>query len=298
MSNFEKVVEKYKEIQLRACSILEKCDTKSRFSNDNWTKDIGFGTTNVINKGAKIEKGAINFSRVSGECTPAMAKTLGKQGKTFSATGVSSIFHPTNPFVPIIHMNIRYFEINTGECWFGGGIDLTPHYVDISEAKVFHSKLKDICDKYNPSFYNNFKKNADDYFYIKHRSENRGIGGIFFDHLKPSDKNGFDSLLNFTLELGLQYPNIYSKILDSKSSLPYDENEIEWQNVRRSRYVEFNLIYDRGTKFGLETNGNTESILVSMPPNAQWVYNHSVKSNSNEEKTMNFLKKEINWLEL
>lgn len=296
MSQFIQIAESFSTVQQRACEIIEKCDTQSIFSADTWSKEIGSGITRVIQNGDKIEKGAINFSKVQGECTPAMNKTLGTQGEKYSATGVSSIFHPKNPWAPIIHMNIRYFELNTGEHWFGGGIDLTPHYIDDVEATFFHSRIKEVCDAFNPSFYAIFKKQADDYFYLPHRNETRGVGGIFFDHLKSNDQNNFNDLLNFTLKLGELYPVLYAEILESKSKLPYTQSEIDWQLLRRSRYVEFNLIYDRGTKFGLESNGNTESIMLSMPPTASWSYNYLPKANSNEEKTMNSLKKGINWL--
>ena len=296
MSHFNQVAEKFLNIQERACEIIETCDGKSLFSRDSWQKEIGSGLTRVMQFGDKVEKGAINFSKVQGKCTPTMNKTLGTDGEMFSATGVSSIFHPKNPWTPIIHMNIRYFELNTGEHWFGGGIDLTPHYVDVDEAANFHTQIKAVCDAFHPEFYADFKKQADDYFYLLHRNETRGVGGIFFDHLKPNTLYNFNTLLNFTLKLGELYPVLYGEILENKSKIPYTQNEVDWQHLRRSRYVEFNLIYDRGTKFGLESGGNTESILLSMPPSATWAYNYTPNVNSNEEKTMNFLKKGINWL--
>lgn len=296
MNKFNKVVEQYQQIQNKACRILSECDGEAIFSKDEWTKEIGKGLTRVITNGAKIEKGAINFSKVSGIFNQQMAKTIGVEGSNFSATGVSSIFHPQNPFSPIIHMNIRYFELDSGVYWFGGGIDLTPHYVDENQARYFHSQLKKVCDRYNINFYQDFKQQADNYFFIEHRDESRGVGGIFFDHLNSNSDLSFDELFEFTLELGLLYPKMYAEILDTTSSLQYEADQKEWQNYRRSRYVEFNLIYDRGTKFGLESNGNAESILVSMPPEAKWIYNYNVKPNSNEEKTMNFLKKGINWV--
>lgn len=296
MSNFNKVANHYQQIQEEACAILEQTEEKVVFSRDNWSKEIGEGLTRVIQGGDKIEKGAINFSKVAGAFSPQMAKTIGADGSHFEATGVSSIFHPKNPFSPIIHMNIRYFELDTGLCWFGGGIDLTPHYIDTKQVAGFHHRIKKLCDQFNTEYYPNFKKQADDYFFLKHRNETRGVGGVFFDHLKPTAKNNFNDLLNFTLALGKLYPEIYSELLKDTSHLSYNSGNKDWQDYRRSRYVEFNLIYDKGTKFGLESAGNAESILVSMPPQAKWLYNYNPKKESLEEKTMKFLKKGINWL--
>lgn len=298
MSRFKEVATIFEKVQSEACDILENCDGGASFSQDKWSKDIGGGLTRVIQNGNKIEKGAINFSKVSGDFTPQMKKTIGSDGGKFSATGVSSIFHPKNPYSPIIHMNVRYFELDSGECWFGGGIDLTPHYIDTDEAKHFHKEVKKICSKNHKNFYGKFKAQADDYFYINHRKETRGIGGIFFDHEKPSRQQSFDLLLNFCVDIGELYPSIYSELLNKTYNISFGEAEIEWQSLRRSRYVEFNLVYDRGTKFGLESNGNTESILVSMPPTANWQYNHNPKNHSKEEKTMKLLKKGINWVNL
>ena len=292
------ISEQYQEIQKNACRIIEENDGKGKFSEQKWNKDIGFGITRVMQNGSFIEKAAINFSHVSGKYKPQMARMAGKSGETFAATGVSSIMHPFNPHAPVIHMNIRYFELNNGQRWFGGGIDLTPHYVDKKEAAYFHSQLKKLCDSFDIQYYTKFKPWADDYFFLQHRNETRGIGGIFFDLLEPADDQEMEKLFHFTSELGKLYPLLYSELFTKKSTLPFTKEEKEWQLLRRGRYAEFNLIYDRGTKFGLESNGNTESILVSLPPQANWTYNYQAKPNSREIETLQLLKKDIDWIKL
>jgi len=298
MEKAQQIASLYSEIQKKICSVLEEAEQTVLFTNDKWEKEIGSGLTCVIQNGATIEKGGVNYSFVQGSVTPGMEKLLDEKANQYSATGISSIMHPVNPFVPIIHMNIRHFSLDNGTEWFGGGIDLTPHFVDIAEAKAFHQELKTICDKYSDIFYPRFKKWADDYFFIPHRNETRGIGGIFFDRIMPGNKISFDQLLDFTLALGNAYPRIYSEILRKKSKLDFTESDKKWQQIRRGRYIEFNLIYDRGTKFGLESNGNTESILISLPANASWEYNYTPEADSLENLTRQFLKKDIDWLNL
>lgn len=297
MSNFNTVTAHYRKIQEEACAILEQCETSATFTRDPWNKKIGQGLTRIIQGGDKIEKGAINFSEVEGQVSNQMAQALEIEGSCFKATGVSSIFHPKNPFSPIIHMNIRYFELDNGNCWFGGGIDLSPHYIDRKQAGYFHRSIKKVCDDFNADYYALFKKQADEYFYLTHRNETRGVGGIFFDHLKPVTKQNFNELLNFTVQLGALYPRLYSQLLDDTYSAEYQQKNKDWQDIRRSRYVEFNLLFDRGTKFGLESGGNTESILASMPPQAKWAYNFEPDKDSYEEETLSLLKKGINWLQ-
>ena len=174
------------------------------------------------------------------------------------ATGVSIVIHPISPLVPIIHMNIRYFEMSNGTYWFGGGIDLSPHYIDTDDAQYFHRQLKDLCDSYHPDYYPRFKTWADDYFYIPHREETRGVGGIFFDRLMADADMPFPKLLSFVEEVGYLFPKIYRYFMNKHSAKPYGEKELQWQALRRGRYVEFNLVWDAGTKFGLDTNGRTE----------------------------------------
>lgn len=298
MRKIEQIATLYAELQLRICNILAKADGKASFEENRWENEIGSGMTCVIKNGNAIEKGGVNYSYVSGNVTTQMEKILGEKADRYSATGISSIMHPINPHVPIIHMNVRYFELDNGRGWFGGGIDLTPHYVDVSEARAFHLVLNAICGKYSDLFYPRFKKWADDYFFLPHRGETRGVGGIFFDRLIPDSTCSFEQLLSFTAELGNAYPEIYSEIVKKKSTRVFSETEKKWQKIRRGRYVEFNLICDRGTKFGLESGGNTESILISLPADAAWEYNYATAPGSAEDRTLKLLKKNIDWVNL
>ncbi len=273
----EQIADIYSGLQKEICRTLEQADGKAVFEVNKWEKDLGSGITCVIRNGAVIEKGGVNFSFVEGKFNSQMEKLLGEKANHYAATGISSIMHPINPHVPIIHTNVRYFTLDNGTEWFGGGIDLSPHYIDVTEARNFHIALKRICDGYNPDFYPQFKKWADDYFFISHRNETRGIGGIFFDRLKPGKKIGFEQLLAFTTDVCYAYANLYAAIVKEKKAKVYTSEQKAWQELRRGRYVEFNLVYDRGTKFGFESNGNTEAILVSLPATASWEYNHEVK---------------------
>jgi coproporphyrinogen III oxidase len=306
----------FQGLQTRICEALEKADGKATFQIDTWErKGGGGGTSRVIENGNIIEKGGVNFSAVFGESPAQMLKLMKLEPADFFATGVSIVLHPKNPLVPIIHMNVRYFEMSNGMYWFGGGIDLTPHYVFDEDAKFFHESLKDACDRHHKSYYPEFKKKADDYFYIPHRKETRGVGGIFFDHLKEvntgevntgevntgevnSEKGIFtkQDRWDFVREIGEAFAPIYTQIANKNKTLSFTKEQTEWQRIRRGRYVEFNLVCDRGTKFGLETDGRTESILMSLPPEANWQYAHEPKKGSEEEKTLSLLKKGIDWV--
>lgn len=296
----EEVTAWLKSLQDNICNELQKVDGKSAFKEDLWTrKEGGGGRTRVIQDGAVIEKGGVNFSAIHGKVPDFLAKELKIDrltDQTFYATGVSIVIHPVSPMVPIIHMNVRYFEIDENTRWFGGGIDLTPHYVVEEDGRYFHESLKKICDSHHPSYYPEFKKWADDYFFIKHRNETRGIGGVFFDHLKPNDEFSAQQRFDFIQSIGNSFAPVYSSLINKNKNLPYGEKEKQWQLLRRGRYVEFNLVYDRGTKFGLETNGRIESILMSLPKDASWLYNFVPDKNSREEKTMTYFKKDINWV--
>jgi coproporphyrinogen III oxidase len=253
VNNSEEVAQIYSGLQSEICRVLEQADGQAVFEKDQWVKEIGYGTTCVIRNGDVIEKGGVNFSFVSGEFTPQMELLLGEKAESFAATGISSIMHPLNPFMPVIHMNVRYFSLDNGTRWFGGGIDLTPHYINAAEAGNFHRNLKNICDRYSPGYYPKFKKWADDYFFMPHRNETRGVGGIFFDRLKPDDTISFEQLLALTKDLAQLYPLIYRDILAGSKTKNYSETQKAWQELRRGRYAEFNLVYDRGTKFGFES---------------------------------------------
>lgn len=294
----EEIAHIYSRLQKEICRTLEQADGKAVFEENKWEKDIGSGITCVIRNGAAIEKGGVNFSYVGGDFTPQMERLLGEKASHYAATGISSIMHPVNPHVPIIHTNVRYFALDNGTEWFGGGIDLSPHYIDIPEARNFHRELKNICDRYSFDFYPHFKKWADDYFFIPHRNETRGIGGIFFDRLKPDAKINIEQLIAFTTDVGSAYANLYAQIVKEKNSKEYTSRQKEWQELRRGRYVEFNLVYDRGTKFGFESNGNTEAILVSLPATAAWEYNHEVNQGTAEYETLKLLRKDIDWVNL
>ncbi|MGB0369269.1 MAG: oxygen-dependent coproporphyrinogen oxidase, partial [Flavobacteriales bacterium] len=261
----------FRELQLHICSELEAEDGKAKFEEDNWERPGGGGGhTRVIQHGNVFEKGGVNFSAVHGELTEHIAKALSLETRKFYATGVSIVIHPINPFVPIIHMNVRYFELADGTYWFGGGIDLTPHYVQEEDAAFFHQQLKQTCDKSDLAYYPKFKQWADDYFYIKHRKETRGIGGIFFDRLKATKVKTKDDIWKFVQEVGQTFAPTYRALVAKNKDKAYAEENLQWRNLRRGRYVEFNLVYDKGTKFGLETDGRIESILMSLPENASW----------------------------
>jgi coproporphyrinogen III oxidase len=286
-------------LQESICSQLEGADGKGKFVPDVWTRPGGGGgISRVLVDGNIIEKGGVNFSAVWGKTPEPVLKTMNivDEHPDFFATGVSIVIHPHSPMVPIIHMNVRYFEMSSGQWWFGGGIDLTPHYVVEDDARFFHRTIKNLCDKHHELYYPEFKKWADDYFFIKHRNETRGVGGIFFDYLK--DEKGFtkQSRFDFVKDVGLSFAPLYTSLMKKNHSIPYGSQEKQWQSLRRGRYVEFNLVWDRGTKFGLDTDGRTESILMSLPPQANWVYNYQATVNSSEEKTLSLLRKGIEWV--
>ena len=287
----------YQQMQDYICKGLEEGDGQGKFVEDKWERSAGGGgRTRIFENGAIIEKGGVAFSAVHGPTPEKILSKLGLQQADFFATGVSIVLHPHSPMVPIIHMNIRYFEMENGVHWFGGGIDLTPHYIVPEDATYFHQKLKETCDAFDLDYYPKFKNWADDYFYLKHREETRGIGGIFYDRLSADSDEQFQSILDFSLALGRLFPEVYTYFMQKNSMLPFGPEEKVWQNLRRGRYVEFNLVWDAGTKFGLDTNGRTESILMSMPPQAEWTYMHQPKAGSREEFTLNHLKKGIDWL--
>lgn len=299
----DQIIAAYKSIQDEICSRLEQADGAGKFEEEIWEREGGGGgRTRILQNGNVIEKGGVNFSAVHGELPDAVKKAFKVDSNDFFATGVSIVMHPSNPWVPIIHMNIRYFEmpgsteVNTLR-WFGGGIDLTPHYVIDEDARYFHNFLKQTCDKFDTSFYTKFKTRADDYFFIKHRDETRGIGGIFYDRLQAAEDGlSWDKLFDFSVAVGNSFAPIYTELMERNRDKEYSDLQKEWQYQRRSRYAEFNLVYDAGTKFGLETNGRIESILMSLPPMAKWTYNYRPVEGSDEAITLNKLKKGFNWI--
>lgn len=285
----------FQGLQDRICAGISATDGGASFKEDKWLRPEGGGggRSRVLAKGVILEKAGVNFSAVEGPLHPKMVTSLNVTEEVeFFATGVSIVMHPENPWVPIIHMNVRYFELSNGEFWFGGGIDLTPHIIIPEQAKWFHEQLKEVCDRFDPNYYPKYKNWADDYFYSPHREETRGIGGIFFDYIKGDKETVFE----FVKAVGEAFEPIYSHLMRLNASKEYTQAEKEFQYIRRGRYVEFNLVHDRGTKFGLETNGRTESILMSLPPMAAWEYMYDSQVFPEGQKTFDLLKKGINWV--
>ncbi len=291
----EAIAEWFMGLQDRICAGLEAADGEGKFEEDKWNRPGGGGGRSRVIQGKIIEKGGVNFSAVHGDLPEKIRSALNLAEAQFFASGVSIVLHPHSPQVPIIHMNVRYFEMSNGTWWFGGGIDLTPHYVVDEDAQYFHQSLKNVCDAHHEIYYPKFKKWADDYFFVKHRNETRGIGGIFFDRLSGTDEFTKESRFEYVKAVGETFLPIYTHFMAKNSKIPFTEHEKQWQLLRRGRYVEFNLVWDRGTKFGLDTNGRTESILMSMPPVVNWVYNHQVEEGSAEAYTLSKLTKGIDW---
>ena len=291
-------------IQDEICEALCLID-ETDYREDIWEREEGGGgRSRVFSEGSVFEKAGVNVSVVYGTLEPEAAKAMGggqllaDEDLDFFATGVSLVLHPKNPMAPTVHANYRYFERGNGEkegsWWFGGGADLTPSYLFEEDAIHFHSTLKQVCDRHDVANYTKFKDWCDDYFHIPHRQEARGLGGIFFDDLRSHEK---EACFAFVTDCAESFLESYIPILERRKDIEYDEHHKDWQQVRRGRYVEFNLVYDRGTTFGLKTNGRIESILMSLPLTARWEYCHEVKPNSEEERMQTLLKNPINWIE-
>ncbi len=291
-------------VNLQNCitSKLEEKDGLSRFKEDIWKREEGGGgITRVIENGNVFEKGGVNVSKVHGKLPKDLRKQFGVEAGSFFACGLSLVLHPKNPFVPTVHANLRYFEMYNEKSeivnqWFGGGQDLTPYYLFDEDAMYFHTICKKTCDKHSLDLYPKFKKTCDEYFWNAHRNEARGIGGIFFDYLKENDQFSIEDRYSFVAEVGNNFLESYLPIIEKRNKIPYTKRNKKWQEIRRGRYVEFNLIYDRGTLFGLKTNGRIESILISLPPKVRWVYNYNHKKKTNESKLIKVLKKPKNWV--
>jgi len=296
-------------LQDQICNGLETVDGQAKFLEDIWTRpEGGGGRTRVIENGAVFVKGGVNISAVHGKLPEAMQKMFKVGEADFFACGLSLVMHPKNPMVPTVHANWRYFELydnvensspsgrSGGASWFGGGQDLTPYYLFEEDATHFHQTCKNACDKHNLDFYPKYKKQCDDYFWNAHRNEARGIGGLFFDYCKATDTMSMENWFNFVSEVGNSFLEAYVPIVEKRKNLPYTEIQKNWQEIRRGRYVEFNLVHDKGTLFGLKTNGRIESILMSLPPKVQWVYDHHPEKGSEEEKLVKVLENPKNWL--
>ncbi len=280
-------------LQNRICAALEETDGKAKFVEDQWQRaEGGGGKTRVIADGNVFEKGGVNTSIVFGDVSETMKSQLKVEGAKWFACGLSLVLHPVNPFVPTVHCNYRMFELYNQkdeviDCWFGGGTDLTPYYLFQEDAKHFHQTYKNVCDKFDLSFYPTFKKNCDDYFVNTHRNnERRGIGGIFYDYQKPSEDKDVNFWMNFSKACGDAFLPAYLPIVEKRKNSSFTAAQKYWQEIRRGRYVEFNLIHDRGTLFGLKTNGRTESILMSLPPTVRFQYNYQPEKGSEEEKLL------------
>ncbi|WP_373057302.1 oxygen-dependent coproporphyrinogen oxidase [Zunongwangia sp. H14] len=299
----EKFYQYIEELQDAITAKLEELDGKAKFKEDLWDRpEGGGGRTRVIENGEVFEKGGVNISAVHGPLAPAMQKYFKVGEVDFFACGLSLVLHPKNPMVPTVHANWRYFEMydkegNTIDQWFGGGQDLTPYYLFEEDAAHFHQVCKNACDKFKPEFYPEYKQKCDDYFWNSHRNEARGIGGLFFDYCKASEEMSIEKWYDFVTEVGDSFLNAYVPIVEKRKDLAYSEAQRNWQEIRRGRYVEFNLVHDKGTLFGLKTNGRIESILMSLPPQVQWVYDHHPQPGSEEEKLLKVLMEPRGWVE-
>ena len=306
----EDIVAYFKNLQDSICKGLEQADGKAKFAEDVWTREEGArpdepfgrggGRTRVIQNGNVFEKGGVNFSEVFGPAPDFLSKETGsenKSPKTFFASGVSLVIHPNNPYVPTSHANVRFFiaEKDGAEpvWWFGGGYDLTPYYGNEADVIHWHQTAKNACDPFGDHVYPRYKKWCDDYFHIKHRNEARGVGGLFFDDL---NEQGFDNSFAFLRAVGDSYVPAYQPILAARKHMPYGERERQFQLYRRGRYVEFNLVYDRGTLFGLQTGGRTESILMSLPPLVRWEYDFHPEAGSAEAELYEIFLPHRDWL--
>jgi len=293
------------KLQNQICLKLETADGKASFREDRWDRDGGGGgITRVIEKGNVFEKGGVNVSIVHGELPEPMKKHFEIDFEWFWAGGISLVIHPFNPMVPTAHANFRYFElyednkqINPADSWFGGGADLTPYYLFEEDVIHFHNTLKDLCDVHDEKYYPLFKKQCDEYFYNAHRKEARGIGGLFFDYLRDGDiETSIDGWYDFVMDCGRVFTESYLPIVDRRKSMNWNESQRYWQELRRGRYVEFNLIHDRGTLFGLKTKGRVESIFMSLPPRVRWDYDYSPDPASEEARLLNVIENPKDWV--
>lgn len=298
----DKFYEYIQQLQDSITSKLEELDGKAKFQQDFWEREEGGGgRTRVIENGTVIEKGGVNISKVHGPLPKSMQNYFGVEDVDFFACGLSLVIHPKSPMVPTVHANWRYFEMydkdgNIVDQRFGGGQDLTPYYLFDEDAVHFHATCKKACDAHHQEFYPTYKKKCDEYFWNAHRNEARGVGGLFFDYCKATDTTSMEDWYNFVTEVGDSFLDAYAPIVERRKDLPYSKEQRDWQEIRRGRYVEFNLVHDKGTLFGLKTNGRIESILMSLPPHVQWRYDHHPEKGSEEAKLIEVLKEPKNWV--
>lgn len=298
----EKVQHYLLKLQQTICDEIEATDGKAQFVADEWTRKNGDsgGLTKILTNGSVFEQAGVNFSWVRGNNMPASATANRAElaGRRFKALGVSLVIHPHNPFVPTSHLNVRFFIAEKDNAapiwWFGGGFDLTPYYGFDADCVHWHKTAKAACEPFGSRVYQKYKHQCDTYFYLPHRDEQRGIGGLFFDDL---NEGGFDDCFAFMRSVGEHYLEAYQPIVEKRKNTAFNEHQRQFQLYRRGRYVEFNLIYDRGTLFGLQTGGRTESILMSMPPLVRWQYQFKAKAGSAEQKLSDYFLKPRNWID-
>lgn len=289
-------------LQDKICAAVEQVDGKAKFKEDLWDRpEGGGGRTRVITNGKVFEKGGVNISAVHGDLPELMQKKLGVDKAKFFACGLSLVLHPENPKVPTVHANWRYFEMynedgSIADSWFGGGQDLTPYYIFDQDVVHFHQVCKNACDPFDLNYYPLYKKQCDEYFYNSHRNEGRGVGGLFFDYLKTSDQKSMQDHYDFVTSVGDSFIESYIPIVERRKNLPFTFAQKDWQEIRRGRYVEFNLVHDRGTIFGLKTNGRIESILMSLPPKVQWRYDYHPEAGSEEARLEELLAHPKDWV--
>lgn len=290
------------QLQDTITSKIEEIDGQATFQEDIWKRpEGGGGRTRVITNGNVFEKGGVNISGVHGELPKSMQDYFGVKDADFYACGLSLVLHPKNPMVPTVHANWRYFEMydkdgTIVDQWFGGGQDLTPYYLFEEDAVHFHSVCKKACDKHHADFYPKYKKRCDEYFWNTHRNEARGIGGLFFDYCKAEEGMNMHDWYAFVTEVGNSFLESYIPIVIKRKDIDFNTLQRDWQEIRRGRYVEFNLVHDKGTLFGLKTNGRIESILMSLPPKVQWKYDHHPEEGSEEAKLLAVLKIPKDWV--
>lgn len=291
-----------RSLQDRICNAFEEVDGKSKFKEELWNREGGGGgRTRVIENGSVFEKGGVNISEVYGTLPDSMVQYLNVNHNQFFACGISLVIHPGNPFVPTVHANYRYFELydehgNVVDLWFAGGADLTPYYLFEHDAVHFHSVQKGVCDQFDTSYYATYKQACDEYFFNHHRGEARGIGGLFFDYLRETPLKPAKHWFDFTASVGNVFLDAYLPIVKRRVGTPFTTEHKHWQEIRRGRYVEFNLIHDKGTLFGLKTKGRIESILMSLPPAVRWEYNYQPQPNTPESRLLEVLVQPKDWI--
>ena len=301
MQMIEQIKKYLLALQVDICNECGKLDSISNFDTDIWKREDGRGSgiTRVISDGSLFEKGGVNYSIISGDKMPKSATALRPEleGRNYTALGLSLVLHPDNPFIPTAHANVRFFlaeeEGKKPIWWFGGGFDLTPYYGFEEDAVHWHRVAKNACKPFGDEIYPKYKKWCDDYFYLSHRDEQRGVGGLFFDDL---NEGGFDACFEFMKSVGDHFSKAYAPIVQKRIGTSFTEKQKEFQLFRRGRYVEFNLIQDRGTLFGLQSGGRTESILMSLPPMVKWSYQHTIEPSSEEEKLTDYFLKPRDWI--